>query len=650
MPVFEELPDDGAFRVIKWFDRFTLPHAGTRSAAVDVLFQRIALPRVSALNRLSETDVQAIVGRVDRASGSGNVGADEHYHPLAGYVPHFRIGHVYEGRAYVGQLPAVQRHIELPSESLCTETTMGSKLPPPIGWKASLPYRPVAAKQYALPLPIFGQSKCLYFLDDKTSTEYIIPRPVIFQTFYAAHSALANAFTSGPWETTARALISESNFKSGLKTQIDPETGSWDLVLTPRVPEEDLARILALYWFDPYARKCADNIYTAMLKDWGRDQCAGWFASAEVPFRLDNSTLALGVRGFNLAARTRYDQTGSHVPHHTFLVTSISSFPWPSWAPVVRWEKTNSGAKGKTQTWDPGPHPYGNMQQSNPAGHDVTLTSSADASPRYPGLEATEDRIAIVGAPPLVKIAKQSSIHYQGDRAVEPDDANTPNASSGNPSYRSNAQQPIRHNTIIRDTVTGFEGLLQAMCDLREQADTPLVNYSVVQPDDRSQLARAIGEPCWNFLGVQERKSGRWPRIGWELVGEHGRRVPRTALVLRTVLRDQEGYWIEIEPRTSNDSMCSPLLLGLAGNLQETLSEVLEEIAKQSGHNLQEPLERVVTANGGGRVRCFRHRYAIHDGESKWSVDALQTFLINASSSSEQTWILPRVPAGAVPL
>lgn len=73
--------------------------------------------------------------------------------------------------------------------------------------------------------------------------------------------------------------------------------------------------------------------------------------------------------------------------------------------------------------------------------------------------------------------------------------------------------------------------------------------------------------------------------------------------------------------------MCSPLLLGLSGNLQETLREVLEEIVEQSGHNLQVPLEQVVAAYGGGQVRCFRHRYVTRDNEVSWSVDALKAFL-----------------------
>lgn len=630
MLALEDLPDDDALRVLKWFDGFALPHSGTRSASVNVLFQRLAFKDVSAIDRLDEAEIQTIVGRTDNATEEGHHSYRD-YHLLAGYIPHLRIGDVFRGRVRVGQLPASRRRIDLSDEALFTEAAIGDTLSPPAGWKEGLPYRLMAARQYALPFHLFQRSRCLYLLDASASTEYIIPRPVIFQTFYAPHTLLANAFTSGPWASTAHSLISEADFQSGLKTQIDPETGSWDLVLTPQVPAKDLAYMLALFWFEPHARECAESVYAAMLKDAGRNGGQRWYASAKVPLRSNGSPSSFDIRGFNLSPRMRYGRSISAVPRHTFIVTTITSFPWPAWAPAVRWEKTNSGAKGEIQTDHNGTRPYGNVPRLNPKSDTINATSSADAFPRLPGLETVEDKISIVGAPSLEKITKQSSIRYEGSRATSPDGDGSPKGSSGNPSYRGDAQQPIRHNIVIRDSIMSFAGLLNAMSTLAKQDEAPLNGYSVVQPEDPSHLARTIGESCWNFLSAEQRQSGKWPSTGWRMIRERGRRVPRTALILRIALQDQEGYWIEIEPRASGEGMCSPLLLGLNGNVQVVLREVLEKTVEQCGHHLQAPLKLVVAGNGGGRVHCFRHRYVPVNGEATWSVEAVKAFLASAS-------------------
>lgn len=636
MLVIEELTDDDGVYVIKWFDRFRLPHAGTRSASVDVLFQRLPVRNAKELNQLDETTVQAIVGKRDDAPAQSAAGAYRSVPLLAGYIPHLRIGGVYRAGEYIGQLPGSRRHIDLPHESQLTSASIGDRLAAPAGWSKNLAYRLMTAKQYELRFALFSRSKCLYFLDRASSTEYVIPRAVIFRTFYASHSLLANAFTSGPWAQTAENLISESSFRSGLKTQADPIAETWDLVLTPTVPEDDLAHILALLWFEPYARKCADNIYSAMLQDSGDNVDHVWFASAEIPFRPDSSTLALDVRGFNLLPRTPYFAPGSEVPHHTFLVTSITSFPWPAYALPVRWEKTNSGAQGGTKTTDPGSRPYSGVQRSEPAGGEVRLTSSTDGSPRYSRLESAEDRISIVGAPPLEKILKQSSIHYEGSGRPAQEDEDGPKASSGNPSHGVDAQQQIHHSAVVRSAISSFAGLLDAVKSLTMGEDPLRVSYSVVQPEGSPPVTLAIGEPCWDFLSDAEHLPGCFPRFGWKVVREHKQRVPRVALILHITLQDQDGYWIEIEPRTSNDAMCSPFIVDVTGDTQETLRAALAVIAEQCGHHLQLPLEGALDVTGsGGRVRCFRHRYTVKDGSATWNVRALKAFLTGAFNPAE---------------
>lgn len=628
MAVFEGLPDDDKFRFIKWVDRFKIPHGGTGSTSVEALFETLPIQSITELNKLDEAKVRAIVGTHSGPSALSALAEHARHQFLTGSLPHLRIGNVYKGGKYVGQLPAARRHIDLPHESLLTKATIGANLDPPFGWGEGVPYRPMTAKQYELrPFRPFEQSECLYFLDRASSTEYVIPRAVLFRTFYASHTLLANAFTSGPWHETAHTLISEWDFRSGLKTQVDPVTGSWDVVLTPSVPVGSFVHLLALLWHEQFARRCADNVYTAMLQGSERNADGVWFASAKIPFRPDDCLLPLDVRGFDLLPRTSYFAPGSEVPHHSFLVTSITSFPWPSWAPNVRWEKTNSGEKGKNQTTSLEPRPYGGGHHSGPAGSNVRLTSTADASPRHPKLEATEDRISITGAPPLKKMLKQNSVHYEGGSRVPPDEQEASTASSGNFSYGVDAQQSIQHSTIARSKISSFTGLLDALEELPAGDERQPVSHSVVQPIDAPVVALVAGEPCWDFLSAEERNSGEWPRFGWSVIREHRQRMPRAALILRITLQDEEGYWIEIEPRTANDAMCSPFLIGVAGDVQGTLRAALDAIASRSGHHLQTPLEKVLAGQGGGRVRCFRHRYTTQGHKVEWNASALRAFL-----------------------
>ncbi|WP_017171941.1 hypothetical protein [Xanthomonas phaseoli] len=52
MPIIEEFPKDDAYRLVKWVDKFTLPHLTTRSTSVTVRLQRLPFQRHSDLRKV----------------------------------------------------------------------------------------------------------------------------------------------------------------------------------------------------------------------------------------------------------------------------------------------------------------------------------------------------------------------------------------------------------------------------------------------------------------------------------------------------------------------------------------------------------------------------------------------------------------------
>lgn len=559
MPIIEEFPKDDAYRLVKWVDKFTLPHLTTRSTSVTVRLQQVPFQRHSDLNRLTRESAVALLP-LDRTDAGQAQYTSVAVH--AGLLPHLAIGRVYQGQRLVGELPTRQATLTLVDAELsCHEIKIGEELPAPAGW--TYPYKQLLSREFGGIQTEFGASRCLVFVD-ASGIEYVIPRALIFQRFYAIQRELANAFTSGPWTQTRHSIVYEGQLKSGLETRIDPATGAWHVILQTHV-DNDFARLAALLYFDDYAAARAESIYTGMLSDRRANVHAPWFASAQIPFRAEAKPLRLQVKGFMLPPRLgRREGGGKPVVHkQSFLVTSILGSSWPSYTPPIKAGRLNSGDKGKEQLPAQGDRPYANRLRARPAGSEMVTTSATDASAAQGDAVTLEDTFSWLDGEEPEKLTKDRSQLYS-DSDLRPAPPPPDAASGGERTHQGGNAAPAHHKVLVRDSVNRFRYLLDAFELLHSAGD--LQRYTVFQPAISSQLAQCGGLSCWNFLDDMARRTGRWPSAGWRML-ERARGVgtertlgkPRCVLVVRIEVGSHLGYWFEIETRTTEGGVLSPL-------------------------------------------------------------------------------------------
>lgn len=632
MPIIEEFPNDDVFRVVKWYDKFTLPHLTTRSPSVTVRLQRLPFKRHADLNRLSREDAVGLLP-LDRTDTGQSQYTSVAVH--AGLLPHLSIGRVYQGRRLVGELPTLQVMISLPhSELSCREVSIGEELEAPPGW--TYPYKQLLSREFGGIQNEFSASRCLVF-NDQSGIDYIIPRALVFQRFYAIQRELANAFTTGPWAQTKRKIVYEGQLKSGLETKVDPNTGAWHIILQTHV-ENDFARLAALLYFDDYAAACAESIYTGMLTDRRGSQYTPWFAQARIPFRAEPKPLRLQIKGFMLAPRLgRLGGGGKPVLHkQSFLATSILGCSWPSYAPQIKAGRLNSGDKGREQLPAGGVRPYTGHLRARPAGSDLITTSTVDASAAEGNVITLEDTFSWLDGEEPEKLTKDRSQLYSESDAVRARPPPLDTASGGQRTYQSGNAAPAHHKVLVRDQVNRFRYLLEAFESLQKAQE--LRSYSVYQPAIPSQMAQCGGLACWNLLDAAARCTGRWPNAGWRMIerarGSGSERTPgkpRCVLVVRVERAGHVGYWFEIETRPTEGGILSPFFYGLGLHDQEVIQHLMESVARVEGRNLRQAAKAALEAVGRGEAQCYRHHYRDKQS-SELDVNSLRRFFQRCDS------------------
>jgi len=610
MTVIEEFPDDDSYRVIKWVDKFSLPHLTTRSTSVTIRLQRLPFSSHRDLNRLTRQDAIALLP-LDR-----NDAAQEKYlscHVHAGLLPHLVVGRVYKGRRLAGELPTTLSSIVLAdAEESCREIKIGEELEKPVNW--SYPYKLIHAAEFGGIQNEFSNSRCLVF-NDESGIEYIIPRTVIFQRFYALQRELATAFTSGPWATNKSDIVFEGFLRSGLKTQIDPASGEWHVILQTHV-DNAFGRLAALLYFDEYAKACAESIYAGMLSDRHGYAHSPWFASAKLPFRAEAKPLRLEVKGFMLLPRSgKQGGNGKKVVHkQAFLVTSILGSSWPSYAPKIKLGRLNSGDKGREQLPAEGGRPYATASRARPAGSNLLTTSSVDASVNEGDVVTFEDHFSWLGEIEPEKLTKDTSQLYVGNIVIAAEAKPPERASGGERTYQAGNAAPAHHKALVRDPINRFRYLLEAFESLQRAGD--LNRYSIFQPIVSSQIAHCGGLVCWNFLNETARKTGRWPSSGWRML-ERARGIglerslgkPRCVLVVRVEFGKRVGYWLEIETRETEGGVLSPFIVDLQTDEQEAVQHIVEAIARGEGRSLRNTIAKAIRETGEGTAHCYKHIY-----------------------------------------
>lgn len=620
---FDVLPDDNELWFVKWIDEFRIPHLGTRSPSVSVLIQRINDNVLNRLHRLSREEVASIL------SAKAEAGQIEKVTLLAGSIPHFAIGKVFQNQEQVGELPARFDEITLSSvsDSNYRIDALESMIETPLGWNPKYGYRVINQSEYPeLFSNGFAKSRCI--VHELSGTQYIIPLTVVFKCFYGFSQRMANAFCKGSWKDTQKEIVYRGRMESGLETKDNKAMCTWDVVLQPKTPTRD-AHILAALLFDPYASVQAESLYARAMRDRTYSKLNSWLCDAQLPFDTSIEPIKLLTKGHQLR------KAWSTAPDKV-LVSSIVSASFPNFFPLVRWEKLNSGEKGhEIRDVDERP-PYSGSGGNPPVSKEAESRSDVDSDINKGSVTILADDFSWSNYPPLAKMKKDSSKRHQGEpKPRKPEQGSTTEMSAGLATYQNGGLTEAATRTLNRNPSDRLKNIMSAfecLSDLFQQSNKKL-SYAVFGPLETSMRAMRGGWPCWNFLDADSRSTGVWPRRSWRLVEQPPREefqavgVPRCALVLEIEIDGHVGYWIEIETRAKGGESYRSPLFQTSENPIDLVESFIEVIAEAGGINLQRELGRFAMQLEATTVNCYRHHY-LSDTNSALDVKSLYNFLI----------------------
>lgn len=597
---FLEFPDGDAFWCIKWIDGYRQAHALSRTTSIEILFQELPITSKSEVAQFRADRVAAFL-RVPRV---GCYPTYKRGRVHVGSLPALRIGQVFHRKELVGTLHTQAQTISLATgESSGTSVSCGEELPRPKNW--DMPFRVLNPVQFHLPKD-FAPSRCWIYRDDRAPADIVIPRTLIEQTFYFPHTAIANAFAMGPWSKIKRELIFFGDLESGLRTQVDPVTREWQVILETKVPD-DYAALMALFHFDPHASRCAEALYTQSLRDRGSNRHAPWYASGHIPLPREETPLRMQVRGYWLGDAAR---KGSR----TFLATHIAAYDWPELIPAIAWERLNSGAVSDRPREIDGPRPYSASSSSQRAPARTQVSAQHDASAQYSALAFEGINIDFLRPPNMRKLEKASHKHYTAAQRQFADPSEEQSASTGANSSQRDADRKALVESLLIPGQVHFDHLLAAFGQLISEGVVD--GYTIFGPLERSLRTDRKGIGCWNFLDEEMRLLGRLPGRGWVALHPKGSqnasvsRIPRAALVLQLTFNGRVAYWIEIERRPTEASMLSPMLLDVPPGLEHLVIEhALQAIADVRGSGLRRAMPLVAADYPPTSADCYQHAY-----------------------------------------
>lgn len=587
--------------MIKWIDKFRLIGLTQESPSVEVLL--FALPE-----RMDPSAIQASTGA--RASSllahGGHLPADSDRVKVVrvevGWINQLRIGLIFSAKDPTVQIPTEKRTFRLSKDSGVQALRLGKprfqNAPRPLFFSESELFDPAAHG--------LEHSHCVVF--HVGAVEYIIPRTVLFTTFYAFSSPIANEICRAPWPTAAEHLISFCKYESGLKTEADDENKIWYIVLQDcisRVNEQQLAAL----WFDKYARNATEEIYNDARVRWHAVTSPYWFCTARLPFELGEKPMEFKVEGYSLA---RSKSTGKE----RFLVTSIFSYPW-TFDYQVLGEKHSSNSRAddatRRQTVE---GEYRKKKRPVEGSSSARADRSVDPDARSAVNVFYAQPIEIVGAPPLKKQRKSSSKHFTGTGGAESEGPST-SVSTGVDSYQSNA--PAKADSIARkrDPAQQFEFFLEALRALRERS--VITHFADYPPPTTGQMIARNNRSCWALMCIRGTMPEQQPKFGWEVMAEHleptltetkrppPARYSRALLVIEARVGQHRLLIFEIEPRS--DQLRMFCVANPSARAAVAMAEVVDAIREKNGSIADKDLGTLFDVLGGARVQAWRHSY-----------------------------------------
>jgi hypothetical protein len=627
---FLRFPADDHLWVVKWYDKHRQMHELSRSASVEVLLQRLPGLDAKSVRGMSQVDVGQLLAK------------DKDSPPVfrtelldASSLPAIRIGHVYQSGRRVGDLPSTTLTLNMPGgEGLMKEVLLGDNLEKPAGWADKYNFRLLNPSQYELPFRAYDGSRCIVrrVRHKGTDLDIVIPRTLIEQSFYYPDSYMVNVAGKGDWDAQKDALIVFRKLDNGLETAICRETGTWKVVVRTHVLKMH-APMMAFFAHSPYAQESANLIHTLALKERGLNRFAPWHASGRIPWDPELGPFRMKLRGFLLKGNR---MKGSE----TFLATHIAGWTLPERTPDIEDERENSGHESTNGTQDPGRSRGGRSERRGNSQHQIQSGVDADPNKGFQGFDTSA--IEWLEEPRVRTQTKSSHISPTGEPKSGSDDGDESSQGSTGPnSGQTNNPGKVTVRSIVHPGAASFARIEKALKDLEEEKF--ITSFTIFGPVDASQRQERGEASCWNFLPNELRKgesrSGRLPTRGWFIVDPRVRPRPRAALVLRIVMGEHILYWTEIELRSSEAGMRSPILANIHDSLADSIIDgMLRNISEKEGRNLAS-IARYAVADQPppANATLFQHAYVYEHQPTVSAPSAASDVADKAASASVST-------------
>lgn len=627
MTDFTSYPADDRYWFIRHIDGFSKPHLGTTSTAVRCELAPIPADWTEDPSELSRSKVAHLFGKRNPETIITTV--------LVGTIPSMLVGLVFKQGRFVGSLPAVDldlngalRHAEA-SDLYGFDPIFGTHRPVHAWSQVGLTTkrRPVMLlTEEQLHLSHDGRKHSEFLAIRDTSdpdpgnhVEFVIPRLVIYRTFYGFTTKLANLFTQGQWSDVDGEAVHKEEF-AGNKTGVHLESGAWHIVLALGMSKND-AHQTALLYFDDYAKAQANGLSNPMIQAMEREQLHGaadaqWHTNARIPYDPARGPYTGTVSGYFLDPRRDGSFKG-----RVFLVRAIHSMNFPNGLPAIGSILVNSNEAGAEQTEVDAPRRWPSKPKTQKRRSSMPNVDTHDASTRKPAFKLPAVNFAIIPEPEVFDLVKDASTTRIGKRKRNNEQATT-EGSSGNKNGRGGSLSPHEAELEQRAPYPLFKALVGAMDAL--QKDGHIDRWSLIQPSTHEERVLVDAQECWNFLtGDQHRalelhdegqpEEPNWPTRCWPYVAPGTNpysALERAALVLRVDLVDgRTAIWFEIETRSS-EHYTSPLVIHTSGDLRKRVKDGLRIIRKAEGASLAKHF-------AAEKMHCYCHPHYMEEYEEE---------------------------------
>ncbi|WP_457894599.1 hypothetical protein [Stenotrophomonas hibiscicola] len=636
MTDFTLYPADDRNWFIRHIDGFVKPHLGTTSASVQCELAPIPAEWTEEPSELSPSKVAHLFGRRNPETIITTI--------LVGAIPSVLIGLVFRQGAYVGSLPAVDLSLNsalqkaeasdlhgYDSESAasravhaCTEVGRTKRGHPVVTLTEEQLYLSGGARLH---------SEFLVVRDDSdpnpgNHVEFVIPRVVIYRTYYGFSTKMANLFTQGQWSDVDSEAVFKGDF-AGNKTGVNLETGAWHIVLALGMSEDD-AHQTALLYFDDYAKAEANRLSNPMTLAMERVQVTGgadahWYTNARLPLDPARGPYTGTVSGYFLAPRRDGSFRGK-----VFLVRAIHCLNFPQGLPPIGHILVNNNDPGLEKEVVDVPQTWPSKPKNKKRPGNMPNVDNHDASTRKPGFKLPSSNFVIIPRPESFPLIKDKSTTRSGQRKRNYEQP-SPQGSSGNANGRGESQSAHEGELEKRAPYPLFAALIEAMAALK--AEGHISNAAPIDPSTHEERVMVGGRECWNFLSEAQRLAlethdmGQsdepyWPTRCWQYVVSGGspyKALERAALVLRVDLPNgKTGIWFEIETREA-ESYTSALVIHETGDIRRAVKDGLDIICSAKGVSLSKHFRMK-----GKVCHCHPH-YMEKQDDSLVKADDLQT-------------------------